>query len=86
MELEYFTIPEVAKKLKVTRAAVYKWIREGKIETVAVGSDQRITSAAVDAFVRASTESRLARDAAKMEDDIQMSGHAASGTFVPSPA
>lgn len=78
MELEYFTIPEVAKKLKVTRAAVYKWIREGKITTVAVGSDQRITSAAIDAFIRVSTESRAAKDSAKMDTDIPTPGHAAS--------
>jgi excisionase family DNA binding protein len=77
MELEYFTIPEVAKKLKVTRAAVYKWIREGKIATIAVGSDQRITSSAIDAFIKASTESRAAKDSAKMDSDIRTPGHAA---------
>lgn len=77
MDLEYFTIPEVAKKLKVTRAAVYKWIREGKIATVAVGSDQRITSAAIEAFIKVSTESRAAKDSAKMDTDIRTPGHAA---------
>lgn len=79
MELEYFTIPEVAKKLKVTRAAVYKWIREGKIATVSVGSDQRITSAAIEAFIKASTESRQAKDSAKMDTQISTSGHVAYG-------
>lgn len=82
MELEYFTIPEVAKKLKVTRAAVYKWIREGKIATVAVGADQRITSAAIEAFIKASTESRQAKDSARMDEDIQTLGHAAQ-TYQP---
>jgi excisionase family DNA binding protein len=77
MELEYFTIPEVAKKLKVTRAAVYKWIREGKIATISVGADQRITSSAIDAFIKVSTESRQAKDSAKMDTDIQTLGHAA---------
>lgn len=77
MDVEYFTIPEVAKKLKVTRAAVYKWIREGKIETVAVGSDQRITSTAIEAFVKASTESRQAKDSAKMHEDTLSPSHAA---------
>jgi excisionase family DNA binding protein len=77
MELEYFTIPEVAQKLKVTRAAVYKWIREGRIATVSVGSDQRITSAAIEAFIKISTESRQAKEAAKMGEDIRTPGHAA---------
>lgn len=77
MELEYFTIPEVAKKLKVTRAAVYKWIAQGRLEAIYVGSDRRITSGAIEAFIKASTESRLAGDSAKMETDIRTPGHAA---------
>lgn len=56
MDQEYFTIPEVAEKLKVTRAAIYKWIAQGKLACVYVGSDRRITSDAIEAFVRASTE------------------------------
>jgi excisionase family DNA binding protein len=63
MNEEYFTIPEVAKKLKVTRAAVYKWIAQGKLAVVYVGSDRRITSNAIADFVRASTQARLSEGA-----------------------
>lgn len=70
MEEEYFTIPEVAKKLKVTRAAVYKWIAQGKLVAIYVGSDRRVTSAAIEAFIRISTESRQSDDSAKMDTQI----------------
>lgn len=75
MDVEYFTIPEVAKKLKVTRAAVYKWIAQGKLEAVHVGADRRVTSAAIEAFVKSSGASRSAD--AKIETDIRTPGHAA---------
>lgn len=52
MEDEYFTIDEVAKRFKVTRAAVYKWMRSGDLPFVYVGKDRRITGTALKAFVR----------------------------------
>lgn len=61
MDQEYFTPAEVAEKLKVTRAAVNKWIAQRRLECVYVGSDRRITSAAIDAFVKASTEARRSK-------------------------
>lgn len=77
MDQEYFTIPEVAKKLKVTRAAVYKWIAQGRLEAIFVGADRRVTSDAITAFIKASTESRAVDDSTKMETDIRTPGHAA---------
>jgi len=76
MDQEYFTIPEVAQKLKVTRAAVYKWIAAGRLAAIYVGADRRITSDAIEAFIKASTDSRQADDSAKMEADIRTPGHA----------
>lgn len=52
MDEEYFTIDEVAKRFKVTRGAVYKWMRSGDLPFVYVGKDRRITGAALRAFVR----------------------------------
>jgi excisionase family DNA binding protein len=52
MEDEYFTIEEVAKRFKVTRAAVYKWMRAGDLPYVYVGKDRRVTGTALKAFVR----------------------------------
>lgn len=58
---EYYTIPEAAEKLRCTPAAIRKWIAQKKIEVVYVGSDRRITSAALDAFVKSSTDLRKSR-------------------------
>jgi excisionase family DNA binding protein len=52
MDEEYFTIDEVAKRFKVTRGAVYKWMRSGELPFVFVGRDRRITGTALRAFVR----------------------------------
>jgi excisionase family DNA binding protein len=77
MDQEYFTIPEVAQKLKVTRAAVYKWIAQGRLVAIYVGSDRRVTSSAIEAFIKASTESRQSEDSDKMETQITAPGQAA---------
>lgn len=76
MEQEYYTIPEAAEKLRCTPAAIRKWIAQDKIAVVYVGSDRRITSEELDAFVQRSTEARKDRRAAKdvQSDGIQMPG------------
>ena len=51
-EERFYTIPEVAAKLRVTRAAIYKWMKEGKLAFVMVGSERRVTSSAIAAFVQ----------------------------------
>ena len=48
----FYTIPEVAAKLKVTRAAVYKWMKQGKLGYVIVGSERRVTSSTLGAFIK----------------------------------
>lgn len=52
----FYTIPEAAAKLRVTRAAIYKWMKQGKLEFVIVGSERRVTGAAITAFIRAGRE------------------------------
>ena len=52
MEETYYTVDEVAKRFKVTRAAVYKWMRSGDLPYVYIGKDRRITGTALRAFVR----------------------------------
>ena len=56
-----YTIPEAAEVLRVTRAAVYKWIKEGRIAVVFVGSERRITQGALAEFIKASTDERIDR-------------------------
>jgi excisionase family DNA binding protein len=70
MDEEYFTVAEVAEKLKVTPQAVYKWIKQKKIAVIYAGADARITSSEIEAFIKRSTESRLGSDSTKMETQI----------------
>lgn len=52
MDDEYYTVEEVAKRFKVTKAAVYKWMRAGDLPYVIIGKDRRITGSALKAFVK----------------------------------
>ncbi|NTU84054.1 MAG: helix-turn-helix domain-containing protein [Chloroflexales bacterium] len=52
VEEAYYTAEEVSKLFRVTKAAVYKWIREGKLGFVWVGSEKRIPTSAIKDFVR----------------------------------
>jgi excisionase family DNA binding protein len=39
----YYTPPELAALYKVTRQAIWKWIREGRINAIRLGSAYRIS-------------------------------------------
>jgi excisionase family DNA binding protein len=74
-EETFYTIPEAAKKLRVTRAALYKWMKEGRLGFVLVGSERRITSSAIDAFVKAGKVDKP--DQSDLQSpDIRTPGHA----------
>ena len=49
---EYYTVDEVATLLKVTRATVYNWMRDGRLGYVVVGDHRRIPRAALEAFIK----------------------------------
>ena len=49
---EFYTIDEVAKMLKVTRATVYEWMRSGQLVYVQVGGRRRITQKALNTFIK----------------------------------
>lgn len=49
---EYYKVTEVAERFKVTRQAVYKWINEGQLRAVRVGTATRIRSDDLAAFER----------------------------------
>ena len=45
---EYYTIEEVADRLKVTRQAIHKWIKDGRLESVKAGRARRIPRSALE--------------------------------------
>lgn len=76
---EMYTVAEVARYFKVTTAAVYKWMTQGKLAYINVGKDRRVTRAAIEAFIAVSTaEAKTDRDSESTIDaQISASGHAA---------
>lgn len=54
---EYVKPSDIAKRLGVTRGAVYKWIREGKLEAVRFGENAvRVPRSSLEAFERQARE------------------------------
>lgn len=72
---ELYTPVEAAKLLKVTKAAIYKWIKEGRLAVVYVGSDRRITRGAIEAFIAASTAEAAEKMSRSDNDDIGKSDY-----------
>ncbi len=52
MQEEYFTVAEIAERFKVSRQAVYDWIKEGKLKAIKVGNRTRISRSAIEDFIR----------------------------------
>lgn len=52
VEERYYTVEEIAKRLRVTRQAIYNWIDEGRLHAVKVGRALRIPESAVNAFLK----------------------------------
>ncbi len=55
---EYYTIEELAEKLKVTRQAIHNWIKEGRIDSIKIGRARRIPASAVDRLLEQSQQRR----------------------------
>lgn len=53
---EFFTPEEVADRFKVTRRTIYRWIKEGRLQSVKVGDLVRITKSALEEFLKAGQE------------------------------
>ena len=63
VEEAYFTVEEVAGRLKVSHMTVYRWIKAGKLAAYKIGGEFRITERDIERFLEAR------RLPAKVEDD-----------------
>jgi excisionase family DNA binding protein len=73
-EEEYIRPSAVAKRLGVTRGAVYKWIREGKLKSVRFGDNAvRIKRSDLEEFERRASSGQSGYN----PDDILIPGLAA---------
>lgn len=55
---EYYTIQEVADKLKVAYLTVYRWVQTGDLEAVKVGKQYRIKNECLKKFIGVKYESK----------------------------
>ena len=48
---QHYTVPDVAKALKVDERTIRSWIESGKIRAVRIGRHYRISQSALDALL-----------------------------------
>ncbi|MGA2928518.1 MAG: helix-turn-helix domain-containing protein [Solirubrobacteraceae bacterium] len=53
-EDEFLSIPEVARRLKLSRATIYRWIDEGRLPALKLGKNIRLRAHDVDRLLEAS--------------------------------
>ncbi len=49
---KFYTIKEIAQMLQVTPAAIYKWMRQGRLKYVQVGDVRRIKESDLQSFMK----------------------------------
>jgi len=52
MDENYFTVSQVAEKLKVKDSTIWRWIRLGKLNCVCIGRNYRISQNDIDKFLK----------------------------------
>ena len=53
VEETYFTVDEIAERLKVSRMTVYRWIKAGQLGAYKIGGEFRITERDIERFLEA---------------------------------
>lgn len=55
MEETFYTLEEIAEKLKVSYMTVYRWVKDGKLKAVKAGKQYRVRSSELDKFLELSS-------------------------------
>jgi len=58
LELELYSIEEVAKLFGVSKPTIYDWMNRRGLQWIRVGGRRRITRAAIEAFMAAGSDQR----------------------------
>jgi excisionase family DNA binding protein len=53
VEETYFTVEEVAERLKVSHMTVYRWIKAGKLGAYKIGGEFRLAEGDIERFLQA---------------------------------
>jgi excisionase family DNA binding protein len=48
MQSSYYTLPEVAKRLRVSRRTIYRWVQSGELSAHKLGPDRPVSSGGSD--------------------------------------
>lgn len=62
MDEKQYTVQEIAKHFRVSRQAIYDWIKEGKLGAIRLGDRVRIPESALRAFIQVITPGEQVRD------------------------
>ena len=62
------TLNEVAEELRVSKAAIYRWVAEGRLEPTRVGNRLRFTEDALDRFLGEPTNRRGGNEKSRLLD------------------
>ena len=62
MDTEYLKVGEVAKRLHVSRQAVYNWISDGRLKAVKLGASVRVPVSALLEFMKPVEPGEQVRD------------------------
>lgn len=68
-EEDYYRINELAKKFKVSRHTIYKWINEGKVQAVRIGGNIRIVKSSFDSFIHLIKPGEIQDDGSEVEEE-----------------
>lgn len=52
MEEKQYTVQEIAQHFRVSRQAIYDWIKEGKLGAIRLGDRVRVPESALTAFIK----------------------------------
>jgi excisionase family DNA binding protein len=49
---QFYTLPQAAKMMKMTRQGVHKLVRRGRMKSMRVGRDYLVTRRAIDGYLK----------------------------------
>lgn len=58
LDVRYYTVPEVAKMLRLSKMTVYRAVRSEELESITIGTIVRIPEPALRAWLREPQEPR----------------------------
>ena len=66
MEEEFYTVEELADRLKVSEQTIRLWIRQGKLESYQFGRAHRVPASALRRFIEQSKQHRAPEEEDEM--------------------